>query len=272
MTSQLRRFDHLTWPKAEEAAKRDGATLVWPFGACEQHGPHLPLVTDTFFSERILEAVLDGLPDATPIWSLPTQAVGFSPEHSSFPGSISISANLLLDLVMDIGKQVSAMGFRRLMFFNAHGGQIGLLQAAARQLRVQCPSMAVLPCFLWSGVPALENLLPNQETEVGLHAGLAETSLMLALAPDLVGCERPFDGDHMSEHAVATPPQGWSLEGAAPWAWITEDLSESGVIGDSRDSNPSLGKDLEELLVSHWTKLLTNLMESNWPPVSSKDQ
>ena len=136
--------------------------MVWPFGACEQHGPHLPLITDTFFSENILIKTLESLPEKMPIWMMPSQSIGFSPEHQDFPGTLSLSANVLLSLVTDVGRQIASMGFKRLIFFNAHGGQIGLLQAVSRQLRIQCPSLAVLPCFLWSGVPGLDNLLTDK--------------------------------------------------------------------------------------------------------------
>ena len=90
---------------------------------------------------------------------------------------------------------------------------------------------------------------------------------MMSLDPKLVGAERPFDGQHFSEDSLATPPKGWSLEGPAPWAWLTKDLSNSGVIGDSRESNESLGKSLEKALVEHWERLLLSLMDSKWPPV-----
>ena len=60
-------------------------------------------------------------------------------------------------------------------------------------------------------------------------------------------------------------PEGWSLEGNAPTAWLTNDFSESGVIGDSRGANESLGKNLKELLINHWYKLIMNLMQSDWP-------
>ncbi len=267
INSGSKRFDSLSWNKAKEAAQEEGSTLIWPLGACEQHGPHLPLATDSLFSERIAEEVLSRLPSSMPVWILPSQALGFSPEHSSFPGTISISASLLLQLVMEVGQQLSSIGVRRLLLFNAHGGQIGLLEAAARELRMQCPSMSVLPCFLWRGVSSLQDLIPVLERESGLHAGLAETSLMLSLAPELVGSERPFDGDHISPESAATPPEGWSLEGAAPWAWLTEDLSHSGVIGDSRGASSALGNDIKKVLIDHWVKLLTSLMSSNWPPL-----
>ncbi len=266
INSRHRRFDYLSWCKAAEVAKKEGSTLIWPFGACEQHGPHLPLATDNLFAEHIASEVLDRLPEALPIWMLPSQSLGFSPEHASFPGTLSISAPLLLQLVMEVGEQLSSIGINRLLLFNAHGGQIGLLEAAARQLRMACPSMAVMPCFLWRGVSALGDLIPKEERDGGLHAGLAETSLMISIASELVGVDRPSDGDHHSEQSLIKPPKGWSLEGAAPCAWLTKDLSSSGVIGDCSEANLSLGKDLHQALINHWVSMLTSLLESNWPP------
>ena len=269
MSAHARRFDNLSWPKASAAALQRGATLIWPFGACEQHGPHLPLRTDALFSEVIISRVVDRLPPDDPIWILPAQAIGFSPEHRAFPGTISLSAGLLIQLITEVGQQLAGMGVKRLLLFNAHGGQIGLLQVAARQLRAQSPSMAVLPCFLWSGVEALRELVTAEELQFGLHASLAETSLMLNLAPELVGEARPVDGDHASVFSQATPPQGWSLEGHAPCAWLSNDLSESGVIGDSRGASESLGQALQTALIEHWLKLLKSLIASEWPPVKA---
>ena len=94
-----RRFDALTWPAARQAMQRPGATVIWPFGACEQHGPQLPLATDALFAERILDAVLRGLAPDDPVWRLPVQAIGFSPEHQAFPGTLTLTAELLLQLV-----------------------------------------------------------------------------------------------------------------------------------------------------------------------------
>ena len=273
ISSQLRNFTSLSWPESSEAALREGSTLVWPFGACEQHGPHLPLITDTFFAENILAEIIARLPNDWPIWILPSQTIGFSPEHLGFPGTLSLSGDLMLKIVTEVGKQLANMGFKRLVFFNAHGGQIGLLQAIARELRVQCPSMAVLPCFLWSGVDSLKDLIPDREVEQGLHAALAETSLMLELDSNLVGIDRPFAGDkNDSGNGKMSIPKGWSLEGAAPCAWLTKDLSKSGVVGDSRGASADLGGKLREALVEHWIELFINLMESQWPYLeTSKD-
>ena len=143
MASSSRRFDFLSWPEAYKAAQIQGSTLIWPFGACEQHGPHLPLATDSFFAEEVLVKVLERLPNSCPVWRLPVQALGFSPEHASFPGTISMPANWMLQLVMEVGEQMASIGINRLLLFNAHGGQIGLLQAAARELHLKCPEMGI---------------------------------------------------------------------------------------------------------------------------------
>ncbi len=264
--SMTRRLDRLSWPKAGAELQRSGSTMVWPMGAFEQHGPHLPLATDALFSERILSSVMSKLPQHLPIWSLPTQSIGFSPEHAGFPGTLSLSSGLMTQLIIEVGTQLCSQGLNRLVLFNAHGGQIGLMQAAARELAVETPSMAVLPCFLWSGVAELRSLIPSSEMAHGLHAGLAETSLMLALEPSLVATQRPVDGDHVTRAAAATPPEGWSLEGPAPLAWFTADLSVSGVVGDSRGADASIGRQLETALVEHWIRLFTSLLASSWPP------
>ena len=267
LDSTRRCFDELSWPQVEQAVARPGATLVWPFGACEQHGPHLPLATDALFADRLLNSVLEQLPSQAPIWRLPVQPIGFSPEHASFSGTLSLSPDLLISLVVQVGEQLAAMGWTRLVLFNAHGGQIALLQVAARQLRSRCPSLAVLPCFLWSGVEGLKGLINEPELSDGLHAGLAETSLMQRLDPSLVGDQRPADGLDNTE-ASHNPPSGWSLEGAAPCAWLTSDLSSTGVIGDSRGASPELGAALERQLIEHWMQMFEHLLHSDWPPRS----
>lgn len=255
-----RQLAHLPWPAVAAAAATPGSTVIWPWGAVEQHGPQLPLATDGLFSERLLTAVLERLPAALPIWRLPLQAIGFSPEHQGFAGTLSLPAPLLIQLVEEVGQQLAVAGFQRLVLLNGHGGQIALLQTAARALRARSPQLAVLPCFLWSGVPGLAELIPPLELEQGLHAGLAETSLMLHLAPELVGPERPCDGQ------TATPPAGWSLEGASPCAWLMGDLSRSGVVGDAVGASAALGEALFERLVQSWCARLESLLVSDWPP------
>ena len=258
-----RRLERLSWPALAAAADRPGSTVIWPFGAIEQHGPHLPLCTDALFADRITDDVLERLPAELPIWRLPLQSLGFSPEHQGFPGTLSLPAQLLIDLVGAVGRDLAGAGFKRLVLLNAHGGQIGLLEVAARQLRATRPQLAVLPCFLWRGPEGVAELIPEPERSQGLHAGLAETSLMLHLAPDLTGADPRADGIES-----ASIPPGWSLEGQAPCAWFTRELSRSGVIGDPTAASAALGALLHERLVDGWGRRLEALLRSDWPPAS----
>jgi len=220
----------------------------------------MPLGTDALFADRLLDRVLARLPAELPLWRLPLQSLGFSPEHQGFAGTLSLPAELLIAQVVTVGQQLAALGFARLVLFNAHGGQIALLQVAARQLRASAPRLAVLPCFVWSGPEGVAELIPEPERSQGLHAGLAETSLMLHLAPELVGPLPPADGRRGGQ-----PPAGWSLEGAVPTAWESSDLSASGVIGDPVGADSERGERLAERLVLGWCGLFERLMASDWP-------
>ncbi|WP_216904540.1 creatininase family protein [Synechococcus sp. CCY 9618] len=270
----LRRDRHLaslSWPELRDQASRPGSTVLWPLGAIEQHGPLLPLETDALFADRVADAVLAQLDPDLPIWRLPVQSIGFSPEHLGFPGTLSLPADLLIDLVRSVGRGIAAAGFQRLVLLNAHGGQIGLLEAAARELRLFEPRLAVLPCFLWRGADDLGALIPEPERSEGLHAGLAETSLMLFLEPTMAGAlpgpDGPGAGGHggHAEAASGIPPEGWSLEGACPCSWLTGELSASGVIGDPTGASAELGRQLFQRLVGGWERRLDALMRSAWP-------
>ncbi|NCU77320.1 MAG: hypothetical protein EBV59_10365 [Synechococcaceae bacterium WB7_1C_051] len=93
-----RQLDQLSWPAVQAAGSIVGSTLVLPVGAMEQHGPHLPLGTDALFAERVLQAALARLAPELPIWRLPLQSFGFSPEHEGFPGTVSLPASVVLGL------------------------------------------------------------------------------------------------------------------------------------------------------------------------------
>lgn len=265
LSSGEKRLECLPWPQVQAAARQGGSTVLWPLGSLEQHGPHLPLCTDALFADRVVEAVVRALPAELPLWRLPVQQMGFAPEHRAFAGTFSLRAEQLIGLVETIGAELARCGFRRLVLLNGHGGQIGLLEVAARQLRASHPSLAVLPCFLWRGMADGERLISEPERSEGLHAGLAETSLMLHLAPTLVGTVCPPDGPSPTN----SPPEGWSWEGLAPTAWMTHELSQSGVIGDPTGATGDLGEALFQRLVRGWQTRIEALVRSDWPPVLS---
>ncbi|RYY92338.1 MAG: creatininase family protein, partial [Comamonadaceae bacterium] len=118
-----------------EALDPARAVAVLPLGATEQHGPHLPLGVDTRLVDGIVAAALPLLPADVPALFLPTQAIGLSPEHARFAGTLTLSSETLIRLWKDIGAGVARAGVRKLVLFNAHGGHVGAMDVVARELR-----------------------------------------------------------------------------------------------------------------------------------------
>ncbi len=173
---------------------RDFATLdpnttvaVLPVAAIEQHGPHLPLAVDTLLVDGIVRATLPLLAPELPVLILPTQAIGLSPEHERFAGTLTLSPQTLLALWCEIGECVAKSGVRKLLFLNAHGGQVSATDIAARLLRARCELIAYSTS--WFNLPiqsVLDAAFNAEEQRFGVHGGAIETSMMLALHPELV--------------------------------------------------------------------------------------
>jgi len=162
----------LTWEEAERQS--DGSVLAIPLGATEQHGPHLPLSTDSDIALALAKAVSR----ERPLIVAPTVAFGSSGEHAGFPGTLSIGAEAMVSLLVELVRSASPT-FPRIILISAHGGNRRCVRQAEAQLREDGHDVrAFFPS--WSG---------------DAHAGRVETSLMLALAPDWVHLERAAAGN-----------------------------------------------------------------------------
>ena len=120
-----RNFAYLTW-KQVDALSRDKTLLVLPTAAIEQHGPHLPLATDTLINSILLGAALAHLPPEVSVYALPAICYGKSNEHVGFPGTLSVSASTFMAVLHDLGASVSNAGFKKLVLYNTHGGNSSL--------------------------------------------------------------------------------------------------------------------------------------------------
>ena len=109
-----------------EFAQLDPArtVAVLPLGATEQHGPHLPLSVDQVLVDGIIANALPRLPDDLPVLVLPTQQVGYSPEHARFDGTLTLSAPTVIANWTEVGECVARAGLKKLLLFNSHGGQV----------------------------------------------------------------------------------------------------------------------------------------------------
>jgi mycofactocin system creatininase family protein len=195
-------------------------TLLLPLGATEQHGPHLPLDTDT----RIAQAVADGVADATPGTVVaPPIAIGASGEHAGFAGTLSVGTKVLSDMLIEIVR-TAGPEFERIVVINGHGGNAYALRAAAATCEAEGRRLDV-----WSVRLACADA----------HAGRTETSLMLHLAPELVRLD------------VAEPGNVEPLADLLPKmmeAGVRE-VSPNGILGDPAGASAEEGAALLSNLI-----------------------
>ncbi len=247
--TQQRYLAHLAWPDIAALDKTEGVVIL-PIGAIEQHGPHLPTMTDTLLVTHVLDATLAALPEPVKAWALPPLNYGKSNEHTGFSGTMKLSASTLLAVLHDIAQSVHEAGFRRLALINGHGGNSALLEVAARDIRaatgLMCfclqPGLYVDPPFAISA----------DEKRLGFHAGELETSLVLAIAPELVNMEKAVT------HFAQFPHTDTDLFffGAASTAWLSRDWSETGVFGDATLGTAEKGEALIAGAVTRLGKLI----------------
>jgi len=256
-------FPYLSTRDIRELPRPDEVVILQPVGATEQHGPHLPVGVDTAIVMGVLGAALDRLDPGIPCFCLPPLCYGKSNEHSGFPGTLSLSASTLLDTLREVLDSLHRSGFRKVALVNSHGGQPQVIQIAARDARERHRDLSVFPAFLWHVPHGQEERFGEREREQGIHAGAFETSLLLALLPDMVRMDR----------AVTEWPRGLpegsmlSMEGERPFAWLTADLSASGVLGDARAASRSIGDALLEGLAREWCRLIGDMYRFRQAPV-----
>lgn len=254
-------FPYLTWTEIEAMPNRDQVVIVQPMGAIEQHGPHLPLMVDSTIATTVLGGALSRLDPAIPAYSLPPLYYGKSNEHWHFPGTITLSAETLMRVLTEVAESVYRSGFRKLVLLNAHGGQPQILDIVARDLHLAYPDLMVFPLFVWSVPNVAADLLTPQELALGIHAGDAETSLMLSMLPDQVRLDKA-----RAEFPQDLPTDSWlTMEGALPFAWVTRDLSQSGVLGDPTLATAEKGDQLLESLIQGWVRVLADIYRFRQP-------
>ena len=254
------RWDSLRSPqfKTVDASR---AVAVLPLGATEQHGPHLPLSVDTVLVEGVVNAALPHLSAQDPVWVLPTQALGLSTEHQAFEGTLTLSPETVIALWCEIGASVARAGFKKMLMFNAHGGNVGLMDVVARELRAQHGLLVYSSS--WYNLPLDETALAQfsaHEHRFGIHGGEIETSMMLALAPDLVDMSQAQNFTSSSqERAQRYPVLGNGK--SAKLGWHIQDYNPSGAVGNAGAATAAKGQALVKSAGEQLAVLLRELMD-----------
>ena len=260
MTKQEERVWWGDFRTTEYAAIDPEATIaVLPLAAIEQHGPHLPVSTDTTIMHGMLETVIARLPDDLDIRILPVQAVGKSNEHLHAPGTLTLPAATLIDAWTELGASVAARRrekTRRRQFAWRQRGDHGHRHArTARTLRM----LAVKTSWQRFGRPA--GMYPELEDRHGIHGGDVETSLMLHFRPDLVDMGKAEN----FVSSVARAEQNFELlrhTGTHAFAWIASDLNPHGVVGDAAIATAEKGRLTAEFQADGFIRLLADLRKA----------
>ena len=257
-----RYYPYLTWPDIAALEDKKNTVLIQPVGAIEQHGPHLPLAVDAALGAAILGQALAQLEADIPAFALPTLYYGKSNEHWHFPGTVTLSAQTLMAVLREVGESLYRAGFRKLALLNSHGGQPQVIEIVARDLHQTYSDFLIFPLFAWNVPHRTGELLSEKEKALGIHAGDAETSLMLAVLPDQV---------RMDKAVAEYPPEVdglLSMEGKLPFAWTTQDLSCSGVLGDPTGATQEKGQRILNSIAAGWIKVIKEIYQFQLPQAS----
>lgn len=209
------------------------APVIVATGAIEQHGPHLPVAVDSFLAQVWLHGALPLLPPDASVYVAPAITIGKSNEHTGFPGTLFISKDTLRAQLWAIARQIHAWGFKNLVILHTHGGNIAVtvytLREISAALGLRCGALA----------PKVDMPVPLQESTFGYHANTAETALLLATLPQYVDMSKAV-ADYCGR--VETMGNLRPERAPATMAWISADLSKTGIMGDAAVATPELGR------------------------------
>lgn len=214
----------LTWTDLADPAGRP-RTVVVPIGSTEQHGPHLPLGTDTAVASAVGSALHDADPALVLAPALPYGAAG---EHEGFPGTVSIGEQALHTVLVEYGRSACRWA-SRLVLLNGHGGNVAALSSAVGLLREEGRDAGWLSCVAdVAGVP------------LDAHAGRYETSLLTHLHPERVRAERAAAGETRPIREIIDALRSDGIAG----------LSPNGVLGDPAGASAAEGRDLLDAIIA----------------------
>ena len=258
--ANLSTLDFATLQTSGDAAR---TIAVLPVAATEQHGPHLPLSVDTVLVDGIVAAALPHLTTDAHVLFLPTQAIGLSPEHARFPGTLTLKNETILRLWTDIGESVAASGITKLVLFNAHGGNVSVMDLVARDLRARLGLLVY--SVSWFNLPLkdvqgqdVNALFDAAEHRFGIHAGDIETSMMLALDPahvDMAQAQNFASAAQLRSTQFDILGNGKS----AKLGWQMQDYNPAGAVGNAANATPAKGQVMVEAAARALAGLLAEI-------------
>jgi creatinine amidohydrolase len=235
------------------ALPREVMLVLAPIAACEQHGPHLPVITDTILATAVAEGIEAALPDH--VLLLPTLWLGASDHHLPFGGTLTAGLPVYESMLVELLSPLLNQGFRRVLVLNGHGGNNDPLRVALRRLDRAYPRAVLTGAAYWDlAVREIAGLCEGPKKEVG-HACEVETSLMLHLRPDLV--RRGLIRD--DPETIPGPPAGLT------WARDFARKTDHGVVGHPESADADRGGQMYRAIVAKVADVARAVLELPLP-------
>lgn len=250
----------------------DRVVAVLPVAATEQHGPHLPVSVDTTLVDGVINASLAHLPSDLPVLFLPTQQVGKSNEHIRFPGTLTLSAQTLISVWMELGACVARAGIKKLVLLNSHGGQLGVMDIVARDLR--SAHDLIVYSTNWFTLPLgdeVMGLFPAREHRFGIHGGDMETSMMLALREKYVDMAKAQDFRSSAEDRAANNPI-LGNGSSAKLGWQMQDYNPFGAAGNAAAAHAEKGRAVIDAAARQLARMLQEVSDLPFSTLNPKPQ
>ncbi|HZS85613.1 MAG TPA: creatininase family protein [Stellaceae bacterium] len=229
-----------------------GAAVIVPVGSVEQHGPHLPTQVDMLIVTEIARRAARSIAAATPVVVTPTVWSGLAEHHMSLGGTLSLDFATFFALLRCICRSITRQGFGKILLLNGHGGNIAALTVAVNELAIELKAAIAAASYWPLAGDAFARILERQETV--RHACEAETSMLLALAPELVDMRRA------AEAVGPTAPELAEVAGTdAVHRWRSfKSRTHHGAIGDPRVATAEKGERLLAAAAEAVAKLVAN--------------
>ena len=228
---------YLTSRQIDQMQDKDKAVVILPVASIEQHGPHLPVFTDSIIAQEVLTRALALLPDDVPAWFLPLLPYGKSNEHAGLAGTFTLRSEVFIQTLKEIGENVARNGFKRFAIVNAHGGNSEIVDFVIRDIR-EATGLLVFGLHMYLRIAVPQSGLTEDEMTYGIHAGDVETSMLLSCCPELVHMDLAPDSTPHQLKKLNTPP----FMGPLNFAWLTRDITSTGVLGNARTADPARGE------------------------------
>lgn len=249
-------LDRMTSPLVRQAIENGCDTILLAVGSTEQHGPHLPLGTDSLIGDKLVERVAKKLGNAL---VAPTIRIGMSEHHMAFAGSMTLREETLEEVLVDCCRSLARHGFRLIVLVPTHGGNVKtVIRATERLTRESLSARAVTQSDDSAYLAAMVEVGAKYKVtpgEVGTHAGHLETSVMLADYPEIVDMTRAARGtvDLGSDYEERLHEQGMHR------------LSPVGILGDATKATAEAGRDYNEAIVNKLVEQIREAQASSGP-------